>query len=301
MRVVQEKDLGFKGLILTFPAVSISSWPYSFARFFNRLFKQSHLRCSVNRYSSSIAFYMLKKKTDAQSDRIRINIGSGGFIHDDWVCLDYPGKSRYYKTIQGFYEKCFKPIDLCEEGVRFPFRDGSVASIYSSHTLEHLDSLGLEGFFREVSRVLAQDGVCRLSLPDTRKELGALQRYHEVFGIDETYIKMANDICYHVFSPSHILAFADKQSILIKANFDGSKISDLCYECYGIRGDFDSKTPEYHLSYIDINILEILSSKYGLEVREKLRWDSSDESMINPYVFDVTEPHLSFYAELVRK
>ena len=301
MKVVQEKELGFGGLILTLPAVSRCSWPYRFARFFNMLCKQTRLRCSVNRYSSSVVFYLLKKEANTSKSEIRINIGSGGFIYNDWVCLDYPGKSRYYKTIQGFYEKEFRSIDLCEEGVRLPFSDGSVASIYSSHTLEHLDRSSLEGLFREVARVLTKQGVCRLSLPDTRKELKALRRYYEKFGIDRRYMKMVDDICYHVFSPSRVLSFADKQLILVKANFDGRKIADLCCKEYGLSELFSPETPEYHLSYIDIDVLESLSSKYGLEVYEKLRWDSSDDSMVNPFIFDVTEPHLSFYAELVKR
>jgi predicted SAM-dependent methyltransferase len=49
---------------------------------------------------------------------------------------------------------------------RFPFEDGTVDYIFSSHVLEHLPRPVAENFARECSRVLKPEGVARVAVPD---------------------------------------------------------------------------------------------------------------------------------------
>jgi predicted SAM-dependent methyltransferase len=49
---------------------------------------------------------------------------------------------------------------------RFPFPDGCFRIVYSEHLVEHLRIERLEGFLREVHRVLEDGGLFRLSCPD---------------------------------------------------------------------------------------------------------------------------------------
>jgi predicted SAM-dependent methyltransferase len=49
---------------------------------------------------------------------------------------------------------------------RIPCTDGSVAAVYSSHMIEHLDRSEARGFLSEVKRVLRPGGVIRIAAPD---------------------------------------------------------------------------------------------------------------------------------------
>jgi SAM-dependent methyltransferase len=52
---------------------------------------------------------------------------------------------------------------------RLPYPDGSVAAIYSSHTLEHLYLAEARGVLAECARVLRPGGWVRLALPDAER------------------------------------------------------------------------------------------------------------------------------------
>ena len=49
---------------------------------------------------------------------------------------------------------------------RWPYRDGSLSTIYSSHVFEHLPLHGARNCLREARRCLRDDGLLRLSMPD---------------------------------------------------------------------------------------------------------------------------------------
>ena len=51
-----------------------------------------------------------------------------------------------------------------------PLANCSVEVLYSSHMLEHLDRLEALRFLKEAKRVLANDGLIRLAVPDIRKK-----------------------------------------------------------------------------------------------------------------------------------
>jgi SAM-dependent methyltransferase len=52
---------------------------------------------------------------------------------------------------------------------RLPLADQSVAVVYSSHMLEHLDREGASRFLAEAQRVLVPNGIIRLAVPDLRR------------------------------------------------------------------------------------------------------------------------------------
>jgi predicted SAM-dependent methyltransferase len=49
-----------------------------------------------------------------------------------------------------------------------PEPEGSVEVLYCSHMLEHLDTVGVEGFLREAQRVLRPHGIIRIAVPNIR-------------------------------------------------------------------------------------------------------------------------------------
>jgi Methyltransferase domain len=57
-------------------------------------------------------------------------------------------------------------IRFANAAVRIPCADGSVAALYSSHMIEHLDRGEARAFLTEVRRVLSPGGVVRIAAPD---------------------------------------------------------------------------------------------------------------------------------------
>ncbi len=53
-----------------------------------------------------------------------------------------------------------------------PLKNNSVAVLYSSHMLEHLDREEAQSFLKEAQRVLQPGGTIRLSVPDLAKAIG---------------------------------------------------------------------------------------------------------------------------------
>jgi SAM-dependent methyltransferase len=59
-----------------------------------------------------------------------------------------------------------RSIRFANAAARIPCADGSVAAVYSSHMIEHLDRNEARAFLSEVRRVLQPGGVVRLAAPD---------------------------------------------------------------------------------------------------------------------------------------
>lgn len=82
----------------------------------------------------------------------KINIGCGRTFHPDWINLDVSTSDPNVLV-----------VDI-NKGLPFPSR--SVDVCYSSHVLEHLDRDGACKLLAECFRVLNDDGIIRLVLPD---------------------------------------------------------------------------------------------------------------------------------------
>ena len=91
---------------------------------------------SLDRYTNNLTIYSAhqdrKRYSKYKDNAIFANFGCGAFSHNKWTNLDYPGISKYYKSLLGKPNKDFIPIDLTEENLRIPFADSTVDLIYFS-------------------------------------------------------------------------------------------------------------------------------------------------------------------------
>ena len=95
-----------------------------------------------------------------------MNIGCGTVCHPDWINLDiHPSGShvRRWDATEGL-----------------PCGDGEVEVCYASHVIEHLHPADAEGLLRQCHRVLKNQGIVRIVVPDleglVREYVSALAR-----------------------------------------------------------------------------------------------------------------------------
>ena len=106
---------------------------------------------------------------------MKINLGCGSRTPSGWVNVDFalgarlmklPGFKSINKKLGLFKMDWDENIELHDLTKRFPWSDDSVDQIYSSHTLEHLSRMDGRHFLKEAHRVLRNDGVLRIVVPD---------------------------------------------------------------------------------------------------------------------------------------
>lgn len=110
-----------------------------------------------------------------------LNIGGGNFNQreDGWLNLDYPFEAMEKK-------RDFTNIDIAfnlMEGETLPISDNSLDVVYTEHAMEHLPEKTVRFIFSEAHRVLKNDGVFRVSVPDAAKCWNAL--VNEDFTLEE--------------------------------------------------------------------------------------------------------------------
>lgn len=109
---------------------------------------------------------------------MKLNLGCGDVAPDGWENVDNAVGARLRKIpvlgrICGrFLHSDWSPsIVLHDLRKRFPWADGSVDYVYSSHSLEHLTRSDGEHAVREIFRVLRPGGIARIVMPDLRHEV----------------------------------------------------------------------------------------------------------------------------------
>ena len=94
---------------------------------------------------------------------------------------------------------------------RWPYSDGSLSTIYSSHVFEHLTLHGARNCLCEARRCLRDDGLLRLSLPDLDRFINqyrvedSLQWATDFFEANEMSEKNMHHFMYNFDSLSQLL------------------------------------------------------------------------------------------------
>ena len=82
----------------------------------------------------------------------KLNIACGGRYHNGWVNIDFHAESNHVTKVNILGG--------------LPFEDNSIDVIYSSHFLEHLSQEQADFVLKESYRILKEDGLIRVVVPD---------------------------------------------------------------------------------------------------------------------------------------
>jgi len=106
---------------------------------------------------------------------MKLNLGCGSQILEGWINVDYALGARLRKLplfslmnrkIKFFNFDWDKRIVVHDLRKKFPWRDNSIDTIYSSHLLEHFSKEEGVDFLGECYRVLKKYGLIRIVVPD---------------------------------------------------------------------------------------------------------------------------------------
>gem|GEM_PF-894112 len=110
-----------------------------------------------------------------QTNRILLNVGCGKQRPANWINTDCSINAQLQRIalLRWLLVKCLGKTEYAKSNVRFmnlnrawPFQTASVDVVYGSHVFEHLNRTAARLFLEESRRVLRQDGVIRLAVPD---------------------------------------------------------------------------------------------------------------------------------------
>lgn len=276
------------------------------SRFINNYLYHFGIGSSVNRYDNSFTIYsaFADKKLYSgynKNDKF-INFGSGAFYHKRWKNYDYPAQSLHYKNFQGNDGKDFFSIDLNKHNLKIFESEDSTALIYCSHTLEHLDSKSSEKFLSECFRILKGGGVLRLALPNIKNDFYLtkclISQNIENEDIKKNYL---NDAASHILTDARNINSNELKKLIEKSQFKSHLFYKNLKQKYPKFLIFNKQKPERHINCIDFYNLIKLSKKIGFScVIPTYQGSSVALPFSNLHVFDNTEPHISFYADIIK-
>lgn len=174
---------------------------------------------------------------------MRVNIGCGQTPIQGWNNFDNSISVRlakFWKLIE--FMKYLNLLDQNQlEFIKFahknkieygnvveglPLSNNSVEVLYSSHMLEHLDQNEVLLFFREAKRILNQNGIIRLAVPDIRIQIN---KYLKCMDADQ-FVKDT------LLTQPRPKSFFDKLRVLFVGArnhqwmYDGKSLSMLLYK-----------------------------------------------------------------------
>ena len=276
------------------------------SRFINKYLYYIGLASSLNRYDNSFTIYSSfadkKLYSNYKKNDKFINFGSGAFFHKRWKNYDYPGQSKYYQNLQGIEGKDFYSIDLNDINLKISEIDESVELIYCSHTLEHLDNKSSLRFLSECFRILKKGGVLRVALPNTKNDFYLCWCLISQDGIDENLKKnYIRDATNHILTDCKDMSFEKITELIKESEYDSRLFYEKVIENYPDNVNFKKQNPERHVNYVDFRSLIKTVNEIGFKSTIPTYQGSSVVSpFTNLHVFDSTEPHISFYADIVK-
>jgi predicted SAM-dependent methyltransferase len=127
--------------------------------------------------------YARTKSSARPAAGVKVNLGCGHHTPEGWTHVDYAlgarlGRVPFFRFLNRklrlFRMEWDPRIVVHDLRRRFPFADGSVDVVYTSHTLEHFLKEEGRGFLTECHRILRTGGILRVLVPDLRAFIAKL-------------------------------------------------------------------------------------------------------------------------------
>lgn len=108
---------------------------------------------------------------------MRLNLGCGAQVPYGWINVDYALGARFARVpffralnrkLRLFDFDWDERIYIQDLSEQFPWPDNTIDIVYSSHLLEHFTREDGRRFIAECHRVLRNDGILRIVVPDLR-------------------------------------------------------------------------------------------------------------------------------------
>jgi SAM-dependent methyltransferase len=196
----------------------------------------------------------------------------------------------------------FFGIDLCAQNLILPEASESVSLIYCSHTLEHLEYKSAIQFMKECLRILKVGGVMRFALPNTSNDFRLLKSvYFQPQVTNELKMDFLTDVINNILPDAFVNLTKKEVEVLIRdTNFSPDAFYQAAIDL-GVNVNFSESSPERHISFWSYeNLLSValdIGFKFGYPCYQG---SSIAKPFTNTNVFDTTEPHISFYVEIIK-
>jgi hypothetical protein len=299
------RERKISSISITHKTFSNKPWINPFLRKLNGLQGLLKVRFAFSRYESTISAYSSRQDDclyrGYESDELMVNFGSGAFMHPRWINYDFPGKSHYYKGLQGLPHKDYIPIDLTKD-LPLPLKNASVSLMYCSHTIEHLPENTALEFFLEAYRLLKKGGCLRLVFPNVVSDYQLAALCSSQSSINQrTQVEYIVAAAYNSFSPCSDFAISELIDIFHNENNSYKNIPEILRGKDPLHGSFRPENPDFHLSFWTHEKLLQISRDCGFDTYlPGQRGRSLFEPFNNTCVFDTTEPQYSLYGEMIK-
>ena len=276
------------------------------SRFINKNLYSLGIGSYLNRYDNSFTLYSSRADKKLYSvfnnKDLFINLGSGSFFHNRWKNYDFPGQSKYYKSLQGVNGRDFHSIDLGNSMLTIPEQDDSVSLIYCSHTLEHLHYESSTRLLRECYRILKPGGVLRVALPYTKNNFYLYRclanQFSDLNIIKKNYLREVTSL---ILADTRNLTIEEVEELFDIAQGDSARFFNIVMEKHNSFVKFKASNPERHINYWDFEKLISMIVKNGFTSCIPLHQCASVASPFsNINVFDNTNSQSSFYADIIK-
>lgn len=237
-----------------------------------------------------------------KDDKIRINLGSGNWDCNGWICLDYP--SEHYKKQQKGHK--IIPYDIRSD--KIPFEDCSVDEIYCSHVIEHIETKFVKSMLLDCKRVLKpKTGILRICCPDAEylynmSKIGKeywkwMEYWYKQRNMDFESLRPVDCLVAEVATPQllgfgYLQLFKDYQKEFDELNmedFFDLMINGLEYNVEHVSDHINWWSyDKLKVVLDDVGFSNVICSKYG---------GSYCYDMQNRVRFDKTHPEMSLYVD----
>lgn len=256
---------------------------------------------------------------EAVREKTFYNIGAGSFFHPLWTNVDF--YSNWYKDNMRNIGIHF---DLMSLDV-FPIKSNSGNIVYTSHTIEHITDAAADNLFKNVYRILKDDGVFRITCPNVDlfyrayKEKdryfykGRLQRYSHKKEMERVNLlkpmkkaSSAQLFLWHVACHTSKLhadgadeRFSDEDLNKIFSEMDYEESLDYITSHCSI--DLQKKYPGNHINWWNHKKVKRKLKKAGFsKIYDSFYGQSCLPPLRNTSYFDNTHPEFSLYVEAVK-